>query len=130
MCFICDNSCKTSIPLTVVVVIIAVVHELTVLDPLGHSVEVENHVLAQDDLLLHLAAGDVIIVGTLGIGSEVLPVCQCTVTVYATRQDYDNSDVATLEFTLGAGGEVCDTNKDGVVDVADIATIIDKMAGK
>ena len=64
-----------------------------------------------------------------GVGSEVLPVCKCTVTVYATRQDYD-SDTATLEFTLGAGGEVCDTNKDGVVDVADIATIIDKMAGK
>ena len=63
-----------------------------------------------------------------GIGSEVLPVCKCTVTVYATRQDYDDSDTATLEFTLGAGGDVCDTNKDGAVDVADIATIIDKMA--
>ncbi len=65
-----------------------------------------------------------------GVGSEALPVCKCTVTVYATRQDYYNSDVATLEFTLGAGGEVCDVNKDGVVDVADIATIINKMAGK
>ncbi|MBR3480118.1 MAG: leucine-rich repeat domain-containing protein [Prevotella sp.] len=65
-----------------------------------------------------------------GVGSEVVPVCKCTVTVYATRQDYYNSDVATLEFTLGADGDVCDTNKDGVVDVADIATIIDKMAGK
>ena len=65
-----------------------------------------------------------------GVGSEVEPVCKCTVTVYATRQDYYNSDVATLEFTLGADGDVCDTNKDGVVDVADIATIIDKMAGK
>ena len=65
-----------------------------------------------------------------GVGSEVLPVCKCTVTVYATRQDYYNSDVATLEFTLGAGNEVCDTNGDGAVDVADIATIIDRMAGK
>jgi len=65
-----------------------------------------------------------------GVGSEVLPVCQCTVTVYAIRKDYDNSDTTTLEFTLRAGDEVCDTNKDGVVDVADIATIIDKMAGK
>ena len=43
---------------------------------------------------------------------------------------YDNSDVTTLEFTLGAGGEVCDTNKDGVVDVADISTIISKMASQ
>ena len=65
-----------------------------------------------------------------GVGSEVLPACKCTVTVYATRQDYYNSDVATMEFTLGAGGEVCDVNKDGMVDVADIATIIDKMAGR
>ena len=52
------------------------------------------------------------------------------VSVYAMKAGYDNSDTATLEFTLGAGGEVCDANKDGVVDVADIATIIDRMAGK
>ena len=52
------------------------------------------------------------------------------VSVYATKAGYDNSDVATLEFTLGPGSEVCDVNKDGAVDVADIATIIDKMAGK
>lgn len=52
------------------------------------------------------------------------------VSVYATKAGYDNSDVATLEFTLGTGGEVCDVNKDGIVDVADIATIIDRMAGK
>lgn len=51
------------------------------------------------------------------------------VAVYATKQGYDNSDVATLEFTLGTGGEVCDVNKDGAVDVADIATIISEMAG-
>ncbi len=64
-----------------------------------------------------------------GVGDEVLPVCQCTVSVYATKEGWENSDAATLEFTLGTGGEVCDTNKDGVVDVADIATILSKMAG-
>ena len=52
------------------------------------------------------------------------------VSVYATKSGYDNSDVATLEFTIGEGGEVCDVNKDGVVDVADISTIVDKMASK
>ena len=52
------------------------------------------------------------------------------VSVYATKVGYENSDIATLEFTLGASGEVCDVNKDGIVDVADIATIIDRMAGK
>ena len=52
------------------------------------------------------------------------------VSVYATKAGYENSDVATLEFTLGPGSEVCDVNKDGQVDVADIATIISRMAGK
>ena len=52
------------------------------------------------------------------------------VSVYATKAGYDNSDMATLEFALGSGGEVCDVNKDGAVDVADIATIISRMAGK
>ncbi len=52
------------------------------------------------------------------------------VTVYAMKTGYDNSDTATLEFTLGAAGDPCDTNKDGVVNVADIATIISTMAGK
>ena len=65
-----------------------------------------------------------------GVGSEVQPICQCTVTVYATKTDWENSDVATLEFTLGAGGEVCDVNKDGKIDIGDITTIIGKMAGK
>lgn len=50
-----------------------------------------------------------------------------TVSVYAKRAGYDDSDEATLEFTLDGS---CDVNKDGIVDVADIATIIDKMAGK
>ena len=53
-----------------------------------------------------------------------------TISVYATKAGYENSDVATLEFTLGAGDEICDVNRDGAVDVADISTIINKMAGK
>ena len=53
-----------------------------------------------------------------------------TVSVYATKMGYDNSDVVTRDFTLGAGGEACDVNKDGTVDVADIATIISRMASK
>ena len=63
-----------------------------------------------------------------GNGNEVTIGGTYKVSVYATKAGYDDSDVTTLEFTLGAGGEVCDVNKDGAVDVADIATIIDKMA--
>ena len=64
-----------------------------------------------------------------GTGNDVNIAGTYIVTVYATKDGYDNSDVATMEFTLGPGGEVCDTNKDGKVDVADIATIISRMAG-
>ena len=63
-----------------------------------------------------------------GNASEVSLGGKYKVSVYATKDGYDNSDVATLEFTLGAGGKVCDVNKDGAVDVADIATIISEMA--
>lgn len=62
-----------------------------------------------------------------GVSSEVLPLFKCTVSVYATRPDYYNSDVATMEFTLGADGDVCDVNRDGRVDIADITTIINKI---
>ena len=42
-----------------------------------------------------------------------------TVTVYATKTGWENSDVATLEFSLGGGGVPCDVNGDGKVDVSD-----------
>jgi hypothetical protein len=61
---------------------------------------------------------------------EVAIVGTYTVSVYAMKTGYDNSDVATKEFTVGAGGDICDTNRDGTVDVADISTIISRMAGK
>jgi hypothetical protein len=66
-----------------------------------------------------------------------------TISVYATKTGYDNSDVATATIGWRNGSPVmegfanvileedetaCDVNKDGLVDVADIATIIDKMA--
>ena len=50
--------------------------------------------------------------------------------VYATKEGYEDSDVATMEFTIGAGGDVCDVNQDGAVDVADISAIITRMAEK
>ena len=52
-----------------------------------------------------------------------------TVTVYAIKEGYDNSDVATLELIPNAGSG-CDVNGDGTVDVADIATIISEMAAR
>ena len=60
-------------------------------------------------------------------GSEIAIGGTYTVTVYAAKEGMADSDPATFEFTAG-GGEPCDTNKDGVVNVADITTIINKMA--
>lgn len=51
-----------------------------------------------------------------------------SVSVYATKEGFANSDVATFTFSVGFDGEICDVNRDGAVNVADIATIIDKMA--
>ena len=40
------------------------------------------------------------------------------------------SEVTVADAKKNYSGEVCDVNKDGAVDVADIATIISRMAGK
>jgi len=47
-------------------------------------------------------------------------------TVYATAPGYDRSEPAQVKFIVSRN----DVNQDGTVDVADIATIIDAMAGK
>ena len=47
-----------------------------------------------------------------------------TLTVYATAPGYTRSEPAKVSFII----ERCDVNEDGSIDVADIATIIDKMA--
>ena len=56
------------------------------------------------------------------VGSDIT----YTLTVIASAEGYEDSDPVKMTLTVNN----CDTNKDGVVDVADIATIIDKMAGK
>lgn len=45
------------------------------------------------------------------------------VSVYAMKEGYENSDVATLEFSLGAGGKTGDVNGDGVVNAADVVKV-------
>ena len=63
-------------------------------------------------------------------GSEVSLTGSYTVSVYAKKAGFENSDIASLTFTMGSNGEPCDTNKDGKVDVADIATVITRMAAE
>lgn len=47
-----------------------------------------------------------------------------TVNVYATKEGYLNSDVATLEFSMEDGGLKGDVNKDSKVDIADVTAVI------
>lgn len=49
-----------------------------------------------------------------------------TLTVIASAEGYEDSDPVKMTLTIGRG----DVNSDGRVDVADIANIIDIMAGK
>ena len=46
------------------------------------------------------------------------------VSVYATKAGYDNSDIATVEFSLGDGGMKGDVNGDKLVDIADVTAVI------
>lgn len=67
--------------------------------------------------------------GGKGEGDDVAILQTVTVSVYASRADLEDSDVAIYELTIAGGGSSSgDVNGDGIVDVADIATIIDIMA--
>ncbi|MBR6187639.1 MAG: leucine-rich repeat domain-containing protein [Prevotella sp.] len=65
--------------------------------------------------------------GSADVLAQVPVVRTVTVSVYATRAGLEDSDVAVFDLTINNGGDV---NEDGAVDVADIATVITKMAGK
>ena len=54
--------------------------------------------------------------------------CVYKVSVYAMKEGWENSNVATRVFNIGCSGDVCDVNRDGAVDVADISSIITRMA--
>ena len=53
------------------------------------------------------------------------------VTVYATKDGYENSDVATKDINVGGGtsGLRGDVNEDGEVNVGDMVVISNIMSG-
>lgn len=56
-----------------------------------------------------------------------------TVSVYATKSGYDNSDVATKEINISSAsgsGILGDLNNDGKTDAADVVTLVNIIAGK
>jgi hypothetical protein len=64
-----------------------------------------------------------------GSGNEVQLTTTYKVTVYATKDGYENSDVATKEIDLGASGLRGDVNEDGEVNVGDMVVISNIMSG-
>ena len=81
---------------------------------------------------------------TQGRGNIIKVPCQYELTVYTTKEGWQDSNPVTVLLVWGdsdmegenvihigsVGSGSCDVNGDGVVDVADIATIIDEMASR
>jgi hypothetical protein len=78
-----------------------------------------------------------------GRGNTIYAPSWYELTVYATKEGWMDSDPATAILAwgdaeiegdnvirIGSAAGNCDVNGDGIVDVADVATIIDAMAGK
>ena len=79
-----------------------------------------------------------------GRGTIVEIPCQYELTVYASKEGWQDSDLTTAMLIWGdgevegtnvirlggSGSGSCDVNGDGTVDVADIATIISEMAAQ
>ncbi len=67
--------------------------------------------------------------GGKGTGNEVAVLQTITVSVYASREGLEDSDVAVYELSVAGGSGITgDVNGDKAVNVADIANIIDIMA--
>jgi len=68
---------------------------------------------------------------TSGTGSEAELVQTVIVSLYATKEGLEDSDVAYYELLIASGGSNAkkgDVNEDGTVDVADISAVISIMA--
>ena len=69
-----------------------------------------------------------------GTGSEVNVPATYVVSVYATKAGLENSDVSTAQITGNAGGSSSglagDANGDGVINAADIVTIVNIIMGR
>jgi hypothetical protein len=69
-----------------------------------------------------------------GTGNEVEIPAKYTVSVYATKAGLEDSEVSTAELSGNAGGSSSglagDANNDGVINAADIVTIVNIIMGR
>ena len=63
-----------------------------------------------------------------GVGNDVPFSQKYTITVYASKNGYENSDTATAEITTTVG-LTGDANGDGVVDAADVVKVANNIIG-
>lgn len=62
-----------------------------------------------------------------GKGNDILVNPSISVSVYASKDGYDNSDVTTKDILLSSTGMNLDANGDGVINAADVVTIINAI---
>ena len=62
-----------------------------------------------------------------GKGNDILVNPSISVSVYASKDGYDNSDVTTKDILLSSTGMNLDANGDGVINAADIVTIVNMI---
>ena len=58
-----------------------------------------------------------------GIGNELQLTSLYKISVYATKDGYEDSDLVTAEMTI-SGGQKGDLNDDGTIDVEDVVAIV------
>jgi hypothetical protein len=63
-------------------------------------------------------------------GTSISPDGEYTVKVYATKDGYDDSDVASFAVTLELEPQKGDVDGDGVIDIADAVRIVNFIVGK
>ena len=67
---------------------------------------------------------------TTGEGNNISLTPEITITVYATKSGYENSETATLKLSASASSIGSDLNGDGVVNAADVVKLVNIIAGQ
>ena len=62
------------------------------------------------------------------IGTSISLPATCSINVYASKEDYTNSDTLTQEIDISS--LIGDMNGDGIISVADVVILVDKILGK
>ena len=62
-----------------------------------------------------------------GKGNDILVNPSISVSVYASKDGYDNSDVTTKDILLSSSGINLDANGDGVINAADVVAIVNMI---